>query len=214
MPSIRPFYAKPKLADVLESISREGPDVFHKGDVAKSIVSEMQINGGFLSSKDLENYRPFVWKDGLEFPCRDCSVRVPPFACGGITTAMTLKLLNGFKVFRMGHNYLEMLHAYISCARLAYADRFAYIADHELVDVPWRGLLSEAYTIRRHNSISEQRLNTFEPGNPWTEEGRSQQQHLPASLTSVLSTARVTQFHSPTQSGLGLDPASYLREPA
>ena len=59
---------------------------------------------------------------------------------------MTLKLLEGFRVSEMGHNSVEMLHAYISCARLAYADRFSYLGDPEFADVPWKGLLSDNYT--------------------------------------------------------------------
>ena len=51
---------------------------------------------------------------------------------------MTLRLLDGFNVSSMGHNSAEALHAYIYGARLAYVDRFTYMADPAFVDVPWR----------------------------------------------------------------------------
>jgi len=176
-----PNLRQPELADVLETIGREGPDAYYKGDIAKAIVSEVQENGGILSQEDLARYRPFVSDRGLEFSYRGHTVRVPPFACAGITSAMTMKLLDAFDVRDMGHNSVDMLHTYISCAQLAYADRFVHVADPEFVDVPWKGLLSDSYMSRRRASIRETALETVEPGDPWIEEGRRPSEVLPAS---------------------------------
>ena len=95
---------------------------------------------------------------------------------------MTLKMLDGFDVRAMGHNSVEMLHAYISCARLAYADRFQYMADPGHVDVPWEGLVSDSYTTRRRASITDRAPAEYAPGDPWVEEGRGPREALPASL--------------------------------
>ena len=97
---------------------------------------------------------------------------MPPFACAGITSAMTLKLLNRFDLRTLGHNSTETLHAYISAARMAYADRFQYVADPEFADVPWDGLISDDYTVRRSEQITDSAPSSYEPGNPWIEEGR------------------------------------------
>ena len=177
-----PVLRQPDLAAVLDAIGRDGPDAYYKGDVAGAIISDIHDNGGFLSRGDLASYRPFVWEGGLELGYRGHTVRVPPHACAGITSAMTLKLLDGFDVDAMGHNSAEALHAYISSARLAYADRFAYVADPEFADVPWKGLLSEEYTRRRRESIDGPRPRQYEPGDPWVEEGRSSEKLLAASL--------------------------------
>ena len=180
-----PLLRQPDLADILEAIGRNGPDAFYRGDVAQRIVEGIQSNGGILSLEDLAQYKPFIWDGGLEFAYRGNTVRVPPFASAGITSAMTLKLLGGFDAAAMGHNSEEMLHTYISCARLAYADRFAYVADPEYVDVPWEGLLSDAYTARRRASIDGSVPAAFEPGDPWKEEGRSPTKVLEASRPAV-----------------------------
>ena len=168
----RPLLKQPDLADVLDAIGRGGPDAYYRGDIAKAIVADVRDNGGILSEEDFAQYRPFVWDGGLEFPYRGHTVRVPPYASAGITSAMTLRLLGGFDVASMGHNTVEMLHAYISCARLAYADRFAYVADPDSADVPWAGLVSDAYTSARHGSIGPTAPRTYEPGDPWAAEGR------------------------------------------
>ena len=98
---------------------------------------------------------------------------------------MTLKLLDGFNIAAMGHNSVDMLHAYISCARLAYADRFQYLADPAFADVPWKGLLSDAYTTRRRAAIGDTAPAAYEAGDPWREEGRCPDSVLPASRPAV-----------------------------
>ena len=168
----RALLKQPDLADVLDAIGRRGPGAYYRGDIAKAIVADVRDNGGILSEEDFAQYRPFVWDGGLEFPYRGHTVRVPPYASAGITSAMTLKLLDGFDVASMGHNTVETLHAYISCARLAYADRFAYVADPDSADVPWAGLVSDDYTSARRDSIGPTAPRTHEPGDPWAAEGR------------------------------------------
>ena len=177
-----PTLRQKDLANVLEAIAKGGADAFYKGDIARMIVADMQQNGGLLTQEDLAQYKPLVWEKGLETAYRGHTVRVPPYACAGITSSMTLKLLNGLDVAAMGHNSVEMLHTYISCARLAYADRFAYVADPEFVDVPWKGLLSEAYAKRRRATSGETAPAVFEPDDPWTEEGRRPDKLLASSL--------------------------------
>ena len=176
-----PRLRQPDLADVLDAVGREGPGAFYRGDVARAIVADVRDNGGVLSEQDLAEYQPFVWEGGLEFPYRGHTVRVPPFACAGVTSAMTLRLLDGFDVGSMGHNSEEMLHHYIASARLAYADRFAYVADPEFADVPWDGLVSDGYTDRRRGSIQAVAPESFEAGDPWREEGRRPERVLAAS---------------------------------
>ena len=176
---------QPDLANVLEAIGKGGADAFYKGDIAAAITSDIRQNGGILSEDDMAQYKPLVWDKGLEFGYRGFTVRVPPFACAGTTSAMTLKLLDGFDIAAMGHNSVDMLHAYISCARLAYADRFQYLADPAFADVPWNGLLSDAYTARRRATIGDTAPAAYEAGDPWREEGRQPDSVLPASRPAV-----------------------------
>ena len=158
---------QPDLADVLEAVGRDGPGAFYSGDIAHTITSDIRANGGIVSERDFAEYRPFVWDSGLELGYSGHTVRVPPFACAGTTSAMTLRLLDGFDVRSMGHNSADSLHAYIYGARLAYVDRFAYMADPAFVDVPWRGLVSDGYSDLRRGLIDAHRLGTVEPGDPW-----------------------------------------------
>ncbi len=163
---------QPDLAGVLEAIGRKGASAFYSGDIAEALTSDIRANGGILSMRDLAEYKPFVWDGGLEFGYSGHTVRVPPFQCAGTTSAMTLKLLDGFDIETMGHNSPDALHAYIYAARLAYVDRFRYMADPAFVDVPWAGLVSDGYTKNRSALISPDKLGKIESGDPWAfEEG-------------------------------------------
>ena len=179
------FLRQPELADVLEAVGRDGPQAFYTGDVASTLVSDIRANGGILSQQDLAEYRPFVWEDGLEITYAGCTVRVPPFACAGTTSAMTLSLLDGFGVRSMGHNSPDALHAYIWSARLAYADRFAYLADPAFVAAPWQGLVSDGYSDLRRGLIDMQRLGPIEQGDPWAFDDGAPGERLPASAPAL-----------------------------
>ena len=176
---------QPDLADVLEAIGRDGPGAFYAGDVARAITSDIRESGGVVSERDLAEYRPFVWEPGLELGYSGHTVRVPPFACAGTTSAMTLRLLDGFDMGSMGHNSADALHAYIYAARLAYADRYEYMADPAFVDVPWDGLVSDGYADRRRGLIDALRMGAVEPGDPWAFDGGAQGERLPASVPAL-----------------------------
>ena len=176
---------QPALADVLEAVGRYGPGAFYSGDIARAIASDIQANGGIVSEQDLAEYRPFMWESGLEFGYAGHTVRVPPFACAGTTSAMTMRVLDDFDVRSMGHNSAEALHAYIWAARLAYADRYEYMADPAFVDVPWRGLVSDGYTDLRRGLTDESRLGAIEPGDPWAFDDGTPGEKIPASVPAL-----------------------------
>ena len=171
---------QPDLAAVLERIGREGAGGFHKGEVAAAVAEGVRAMGGILSESDLAAYRPRVWEQGLEVGYRGLTVRVPPYACAGITSAMTLRLLEKFDVAALGHGSVEGVHAYVCAARLAYADRFAYMSDPDFVDAPWQGLLSDGYIAKRRALIDD-RAHDFASGDPWEFEGRRPAEQLPES---------------------------------
>jgi len=53
----------PRLADFLDCLSREGRDLFYKGEIAQKIAADYQAsNGGYLTLADFENYEVIVRK--------------------------------------------------------------------------------------------------------------------------------------------------------
>ncbi len=83
---------QPELADSLEALAIEGADLLYRGEIAKSIVSDLD-NAGPLRAADLENYQVIV-REPLSFDYRNARVLTnPPPSSGGILAAFGLKLL-------------------------------------------------------------------------------------------------------------------------
>jgi len=92
---------QPDLADALESIAAEGPDLFYRGEIARSVVADM-VSGGLLSGADFEAYRverraPLA----LDYRARRVLTNPPP-SSGGILIAFALALLEAADAARAG----------------------------------------------------------------------------------------------------------------
>ena len=79
---------------------------------------------------------------------------------------MTLKMLEHFDLSKSGHNTTEAIHRFVSCANLAYSDRFTYLGDPGFTDVPWDGLISDKYIAERVSEITDDAF-IAKAGNPW-----------------------------------------------
>jgi gamma-glutamyltranspeptidase / glutathione hydrolase len=82
----------PYLDQTLEAISREGSDIFYKGDIASLIEKEMLSNGGFLDRKSLANYEAIVRKP-LMMQSHGFNLALnPPPAIGGAMLGSMIKM--------------------------------------------------------------------------------------------------------------------------
>lgn len=84
---------QPDLADFLDSLAREGPALFYRGEAGGALLRESG-EGGSLTRSDLENYRVETRRP-LEVPFAGVRVETnPPPASGGILVAFGLGLLD------------------------------------------------------------------------------------------------------------------------
>lgn len=82
----------PALADTLETLGREGEDLFYQGEIAGAIVQQCQ-HGGHLSHEDLAAYRTEL-RQPLCFDYSGWSALInPPPSAGGILITFALQLL-------------------------------------------------------------------------------------------------------------------------
>ena len=160
-------FRQPDLAGTLERLAEAGPGDFYDGDISRSIVAGLRELGSLVTDEDLAQYRAEILPPQRS-AYRDVTVCVPPFACAGPTTAATLNIYEQFDVAALGHESPERLHAFICAARLARADRMAYMADPARADVPWEGMVSGAYGLERSALIgTDAYAPEFNPGDPW-----------------------------------------------
>ena len=187
-------FRQPDLAGTLERLAEAGPGDFYDGDISRAIVAGLQELGSVLTAEDLAQYRAKIVAPQRS-TYRDVTVCVPPFACAGPTTAATLNIYQHFDVADLGHESPERLHAFICAARLARADRMAYMADPSKARVPWEGLVSGAYGLERSELIGAGApAPEFKPGDPWRHQSgvrvpRSELRHGPDGSTTHLCAA-------------------------
>ena len=158
----------PEYAVTLRAVAERGPDAFYSGPIAEAIVRavrESPVNPGALSAQDVAGYqakdRPPVCVSYRRH--RVCSMGPP--SSGGLVTAMTLKLVEAFDLGRAPMN-AAAVHVIAEAEKLAYADRDHWIADPDVVAVPY-GLTDPRYLAERRKSISPERAHpSFRHGTP------------------------------------------------
>lgn len=154
---------QPELARTLRAIARD-PGVIQRGDVARTIASEMSAHGGLVSAADLDSYRP-TWREPLCGPYKDLTLcTMPPPSSGGVHLLQIVRLLddgiaaNDLKL--AGWHDDASLHRLIESMRIAYADRAVWLGDPAFVDVPVAALTSSAYAAIRRPEIDPSRART------------------------------------------------------
>src|SRR5260221_3495362 len=141
-------------------------EAFYKGEIAQIIAAHAKAQGGLLTVEDLAAFRVQI-EEPVALNYRGYDV----YKCGpwsqGPVFLQQLALLEGYDLHAMGHNSAAYLHTLIEVAKLAFADREAYYADPEFVDVPLKELFSERYAALRRALVDPKRASMdLRPGDP------------------------------------------------
>ncbi|CAA9548071.1 MAG: Gamma-glutamyltranspeptidase @ Glutathione hydrolase [uncultured Thermomicrobiales bacterium] len=139
---------QPDLARTLAQIADQGPRAFYEGETGEAIAAHLAENGAPFSAADLRDYRATVTTP-LAIDYRGHQVLLPAGATGGTTVGQVLMMLDGVDVAALGHNTPEALDVLARVLRAAFADRFAWLADPDHVEVPLAALLSADYAADR-----------------------------------------------------------------
>ena len=153
-------FRNPDMAQTYRDLARGGVKAFYEGPIAASIVSAVNhppvnpgvtVIAGDMTMADLKDYEARL-RQPVRSTYRGYEVYgMPTPSSGGIAIAQALNLLETFDL--SGKSRAEIEHLYLEASRLAFADRNAYVADEEFVDVPKDGLLSKAYARERAQQI-------------------------------------------------------------
>ena len=156
----------PDLADTYERIG-DDPDRFYRGRIASDIVQTVRhppeapdsdrphdVQPGLMTRRDLKRYDA-IRRDPTKVNYRGFDVfGMGPPSSGGSTVGEALNILEALPPTA---DRTTVLHRYLEASKLAYADRNAYLADPDApgIDVPLRGLLSDAFARERSKLISD-----------------------------------------------------------
>ena len=157
------------LASTLKKISKFGPDAFYRGDIAKLIAREMQLNGGLITLEDLDNYN-IVEREPLVGSYKGFKiVSMPPSSSGGTHLIQMLNMLEEFPIKEMGFGSSETIHILAEVMKRAYADRSKYLGDSDFYKVP-SSLTSKDYARLLNENISSDIItpsSEVSPGDPY-----------------------------------------------
>ena len=140
------------LAWSLTQISKNGPDAFYEGEIAKKIDSFMKKDGGLISKVDLAKYSAVMRKpvsgqyQGYEI------YSMPPPSSGGVHLIQMLNVLEYFPLSSFGHNTAKSINILAETMKHAYADRSKYLGDPDFSPLPISELTSKEYA----KSIAEE----------------------------------------------------------
>jgi gamma-glutamyltranspeptidase/glutathione hydrolase len=158
-----------ELAQTLRGIAKDGAEIFYTGPIAADIVSRVQNANkrpGTLSLQDLAGYK-VVESEAVCGPYRTLKVcAAPPVSSGGLALLQMLGMLEAFDLAALTPQSVEAVHLIAQAAKLAFADREAYVGDPAFVAVPTEKLLARDYIAARARLIERGKASAgkAEPG--------------------------------------------------
>ncbi len=159
---------QPGLARTFRALVDGGRDAFYEGETARAIVKFSEEQGGLLTMKDLADCRS-RWETPISTAYHGHTVYEAPPNSSGHVLLQELNIVEQFNLKAMGCNTPESIHLMVEAKKLAFADREAYMADPDWVDVPVAGMLSKQYAAERARLIDLNRAaEDVGQGDPWS----------------------------------------------
>jgi gamma-glutamyltranspeptidase/glutathione hydrolase len=177
-PTAGTTFKQPELARTLRLIADSGPDVFYRGQIADSIVAEMQRGNGLITKNDLKNYRA-KWRTPIQVSYRGYTVySMPPSSSGGVTMAEMLNIMEGYDTLP-GFGSARSIHLEAEAMRRAFIDRNRWLGDPDFVSMPLERLLSKSYAAELRAQILPDRATPTPPvqSGGGSEEGSEETTH-------------------------------------
>lgn len=157
-----PRLRQPELAATLRTIADQGPRAFYEGEFAQKAAAHLKEQGAPYTVEDFARYQAKETKP-LKIAYNGVDVWTVGGASGGTTLAESLLLLKGLGLEKRPLNDAESLHLMAEAFKIAFADRYAYLADPDQVEVPLAGMLAPDYIDQRRGEISD-RAGNPKPG--------------------------------------------------
>ena len=169
------------LAVTLDTIAKQGRDAFYRGGIGEAIVRFSEEQGGLLTMDDLNDCSA-RWQDPISTNYGDYTVYEAPPNSSGHILLQELNVIRQYDMASLGFGSAESIHLMVEAKKMAFADREAYVADPDYIDVPLTGMLSEEYARERSRLIDRQQASIrMEAGDPW----RYQPEPRPATPAGV-----------------------------
>jgi len=158
------IFRNPDLAKTFELLSKEGGDVFYRGEIADRILRFSKKHGGRFEKKDFTNHKA-DWIEPVSSNYRGYDIWQLPPNGQGIVVLQMMNLLENFDIASLKPNSAELFHLFLEAKKLSFQDRAVYYADTDFAKVPVKELISKAYAKERVKLIDPRKAaQSVEPG--------------------------------------------------
>lgn len=155
------------LARTLSAIAEQGRDVFYRGEIGAAVVRFSEAQGGLLTMADLNDCAA-RWQDPIRTDYGDYTVYEAPPNSSGHILLQELNVIRQYDMAALGFGSAESIHLMVEAKKLAFADREAYVADPDYIEVPLEGMLAAEYARERAAGIDPERAAAkVSAGDPW-----------------------------------------------
>jgi gamma-glutamyltranspeptidase/glutathione hydrolase len=199
-PALGTFFSQPNLAATLTRIRDDGRDGFYRGRTADLIKAEMERGDGLITHDDLARYEA-AWRQPIVFSYREHTViSMAPVSSGGATLAAMAKILEGYDLSSLDWHGTEHVHLLAEAWKRAYADRNAYLADPDFVEMPLDRMVSAEYAAERRTTIDPDRATPSTDigpglGTPAREQNTTHLSVVDAQGNAVAVTTTINSFY-------------------
>lgn len=144
-PAAGSLFRPPHLAQTLGEIARSGAESFYRGALAATIVRDAAAHGAALNADDLARaWDDEGWVAPLHLDYRGHRIHQLPPNGQGLTTLISLGLLQHFDGQLLGRGTVESHHLAIEALKLAFVDGYRAIADPAAMTERCEALLDPA----------------------------------------------------------------------
>ncbi len=158
-------FSQPRLAKTLRALAEAGPEAFYRGEIGAEIVRALRSVGSLMTVEDFVEHTS-NWVEPLSVRYRDLTIFELPPNSQGIVALMMLNMLQHLPEKDIREGGEAYIHLLSEAARLAYADREAYITDPEYMPIEAERLLDEEYARKRAATIGERATAPAAAGEP------------------------------------------------
>ncbi|KAK2888328.1 glutathione hydrolase 5 proenzyme [Channa argus] len=111
----------PKLAETMETIAKEGPDVFYTGKIGQALIQDVKAAGGTLEAEDLKSFRVNI-SEAWTVDLGNAKMYIPPPPAGGAILGFIVGLMKEYFLTpnsKHGDKKMQMYHHYIEAVKFA-----------------------------------------------------------------------------------------------
>ncbi len=151
---------RPRLADTLARIGRDGAAGFYRGPIARDVAAAVQSGGGVMTVKDLADYRA-VDREPLVGSWRGYRVATMPLpSSGGLAMLEALGVIHGSgqDLAALGQGSSASYHLIAQALEDAFADRARFLGDADPARTMRGALLDPARLARMGKRLRPDRV--------------------------------------------------------